>query len=284
MNNEQLALYYLGVKLLVVLYFSLGLFLKHAYLVNPYTRYAVVFFLLTYVVLNLLLFIKGGNFFRKPFSRYLDYLLVLLTVVLSLNLYGLIPVGFILGLYSVIYIREIILLFLTNIAIILIKYGLFKIFPLNDTIFFFLYLLGVTLVSAKLNILALLKERKKMFEKLRTEIRKRDIEAAYFAEKVKLYEEILGIIDKIVTKSRYEDFVETLKNLLMAEDIKVFKSRGLPLLVIREKYITVKVGNIVFAVKPLKGYMLNDKHYREKVAILAKVLKPYVESFLANNR
>lgn len=282
MEKTFVNFYYLGTKLITVLYFLLALFLKDAYGIEGYKKLGLAAFITLYLALTL--FFQRESYHRQPFLRFLDYTFALLSVMLAQNLYGVIPTGFIFGLYSVIYIRELLLLFLTAVALLLINGFFFHKLALEDLYLSLIYLLGAVGVSTKLNILAILKERKTTLQRLREKIRKLDTANVRLSKKLQDFQEVLEILDFLSEKRHIDNLPQVLEGLLKADKI-LLKRRNIPSYILpKEDFINIAVGDILLMVKPKEKYLLKDKRYREKLLLLAKVLRPYMESFLANRR
>ncbi len=282
MDRTIVNLYYLGTKLITVLYFLLALFLKDAYGLEGYQRYILAAFIALYLAINLLP--KKVDYFRLRFMRFLDYAFALLAVLLSKSLYGVIPAGFIFGLYSVVYVRELLLLFLTASALLLINGGLLHGIAMEDLLLSFIYLLGILGVSTKVNILAILKERKATLQRLKEKIRMLDAANARMAKNLQDFHEILEVLNFLSDKRYLENLPQLLEGLLKAEKVLLKRKNSPAYILSKEGFINIAVGDILLMVKPKEKYLLKDKRYREKLLLLAKVLRPYMESFLANRR
>lgn len=282
MDRTIVNLYYLGTKLIVVLSFLLALFLKDAYGLEGYQRYILAVFIALYLAINL--FSKKGDYFRLRFMRFLDYTFALLAVLLSKNLYGVIPAGFIFGLYSVIYIRELLLLFLIATALLLINGSLLHRIEAEDLLLSLIYLLGILGVSTKVNILSILKERKATLQRLKEKIRMLDTANARLARNLQDFHEILEVLNFLSDKRYLENLPQLLEGLLKAEKVLLKKKNSPTYILPKEGFINIAVGDILLMVKPKEKYLLKDKRYREKLFLLTKVLRPYIESFLANRR
>lgn len=285
-RGDLLNVYYFASKLTIALFFILALFLKDAYgLEEPY-RSAVAFFIGLYILVNGVLFLK---FKRLKYAlnrhlRFLDYALALYSALLATNIYGIIPVGFVIALYSVVYFREVLFLFLASIAIMLANMGFFGRFEDTELLIAAPFLLGMLTVSSKFNIISMLKDRKESLHRLKREIFLRDRTVALHSKQLSLYEEVEEILDKISQKRYLEDLPSILKGLLKAESV-IIRKKNHPYQVLADRdFVNVSVGNIHLAVKPAEKYLIGDKRYREKLQLLAKILRPYLESFLAKSR
>ena len=287
MNRERLLnIYYFGSKLIVALFFILALFLKDAYGLEGSYRFAVTFFIGLYILVNGILFLNlnRSKYALNKYLRFLDYALGFYSALLATNFYGVIPVGFILGVYSVIFIREIAIYLLTTFSLLLVNFGIFHRFNGEDLLLSIVFLLGMFTISSKFNILSLLKDRKESFVRLKRDIALRDKSIALNAKRLSLYEEVTEIVERLSEKRHLEDLPNILKRLLKAESVIIRKKNHPYQILTDQDFVNVSVKNIHLAVKPREKYLLRDKRYREKLLLLAKLLRPYMESFLAKSR
>ena len=275
-----LNLYYLASKLAVVLFLWLVLFLKNAYGVEGYYSYAIATLVVAYLAVNLFAYLSGLKLPTVRALRFADYLLALTAALFAQNLYGVIPGGFIFGIYSVLYLRELFLVFLAAIAALLLNFGLFHHLPPVEFYLSLVFLLGVLVISTKYNIVVMLKERKETLMRLKEDITSRDRSIALLSEELDNYREVTEIVEKIAERRHLEDLPKILKNLLRVEEVIIRKKVSPYQIITPEGFITVSVRNILLSVKPKDEYLLKDRRFKEKLRLLVKVLRPYLERFL----
>ena len=275
-----LNLYYLASKFAVVLFLWLVLFLKDAYGVEGYYRYAIATLVVAYLAVNLFVYLSGLKLPTVKALRFADYLLALIADLFAQNLYGVIPGGFIFGIYSVLYLRELFIVFLAAVGALLLNFGVFH--HLSPVEFFLslVFLLGVLVVSTKYNIVVLIKERKETLMRLKGELNSRDRSIAVLTEELENYREITDIVDNIASRRHLEELPKILKNLLRAEEVLIRKKVSPYQVITPEGYITVSLKNILLSVKPKEEYLLRDRRFKEKLQLLVKVLRPYLETYL----
>ena len=275
-----LNLYYLASKLGALLFLWLVLFLKDAYGVEGYYRYAFATCVIVYISINIFAYLSGLKLSTVKYLRFLDYLFALLVGLFAKNLYGVIPGGFIFGIYSVLYIRELFIVFLLFVAVLLLNFGFFH---RMDSVEFYLslvFLLGVFVVTTKYNIVVLIKERKETIRRLKEELDARDRSIVVLTEELENYREITDIVDNIASRRHLEELPKILKNLLRVEKVLVRKKVSPYQVITPEGYITVSLKNILLSVKPKEEYLLRDRRFKEKLQLLVKVLRPYLETYL----
>ncbi len=275
-----LNLYYLASKLAVVLFLWLVLFLKNAYGVEGYYSYAIATLVVAYLAVNLFAYLSGLKLPTVRALRFADYLLALAADLFAQNLYGVIPGGFIFGIYSVLYLRELFIVFLAAIAALLLNFGLFHHLPPVEFYLSLVFLLGVLVISTKYNIVVMLKERKETLMRLKEDITSRDRSIALLSEELDNYREVTEIVEKIAERRHLEDLPKILKNLLRVEEVIIRKKVSPYQIITPEGFITVSVRNILLSVKPKEEYLLKDRRFKEKLRLLVKVLRPYLERFL----
>ena len=286
-RNRSLDLYYLGAKLITISFFIFSLYFKQAYGLNKDYAYSIMFFILAYLVANIyfVLHLPEGRYAKKTILRIIDYFVIVYIAIISLNLYGLIPIGFLLGLYVVYYYREVSFLLLFIIVLLLIKTLFWHHFTHEEIVLGILYLLGSVFISSKLNLLWVIQLKNFLLNKYRNELKKKDKIIGKLTEKISIFEEILKFLELSSQKQHLEDLPNFLKGILKAEDIYLQKiDKPIRASFNREEYIVTKVGNIILAVKPKEKYLLNDERYKEKIKTLITILKPYIESFLAKSK
>ena len=286
-RNRSLDLYYLGSKLIAISFFIIALYFKQAYGLDKDYAYSIMFFLIAYLVANIVLILRlpEGRYAKKKILRVIDYFVVIYLALLSLNLYGLIPIGFLLGLYVVYYFREISLLLLFIIFLLLIKAILLHQFTREEIVLGILYLLGSAFISSKLNLLWVIQLKNTLLTKYRNELKRKDVIIGELSKKISIFEEILKFLELLSRKKHLEDLPNFLKGVLKAEVVYLQKAdKPIKVNFNREEFIVTKVGNIIFIIKPKEKYLLNDERYKEKIKTLITILKPYIESFLANSK
>ena len=214
----------------------------------------------------------------------MDFLLALLTLLVASNFYGIAPIGLIFSLYSVLYLKEV--FFFGGLAAIIFAFKLFllKNFPVKDVPLSIFYIFSITFVSTKLNLLTMVKLHSNAVERLRNTLAKMQREIAILSLKNRQFEEILDILNRLGEKERLENLPLLLKNLLNAEEVLILLPSERRKIPVGKGFVRVSVPNVLLAVRPKEKFLTKDPKYREKILLLAKLLRPYLESFLANSR
>jgi len=281
LNRYWVNLYYLSVKLFFATFLFLITFSKNAYSLD---RDFFVFLTLFYIFLNSYFFLRDRNIYNLRFLRFYDYAFSLFIVFISKNFYGLAPLGLIFSLYSVLFLKEILILGLLTFATLILNVSFFKIFLLEDFPVGLFYLISITFVSTKLNLLTMVKLHSKAVDRLRGTLTKMQREIAILSLKNRQFEEILEILNRIGEKEKLENLPLLLKNLLNAEEVLILLPSERRKIPVGKGFVRVSVPNILLAVRPKEKFLTKDPKYREKVLLLAKLLRPYLESFLANSK
>jgi len=279
LEKRYVNLYYLASKFAFAFFIlSVELF-KNAYLLSePF----VIFLTGSYLFLNFLLSRKKGNIFERKDVRYIDYLLFLVLLPLSVNFFGIAPLGLVLILYGVIYWSETFILTLAGI-LILLPMAYFRNFPTDDLLVALFYLLTVETVSVKWNLVSLVKLNLHSLQRLKVQLQQLNKELAYRELKLKNYSEVLDIAEKISHLDKPENLPKVLANLLNASAVNIYPARGRKKL-LGDGTLIVKVGRLILEVEPKYKFLLQDRVYKEKLQLLAKIIKPYLESFLAKSK
>jgi hypothetical protein len=281
-----LRLYYIATKFSYTTLFFLILFLKDSYNLSQSAKYFFVFLGLLYLGINFSYYYFGKSLQQNLKLRILDYVSLIPLFLLSKDLYGLIPSTIILAAYSTLYWKEIALLTATLIGILILNLSFFgNLIPIDFAIAVF-YTISVVLVSSKLNLVGLFRDyESKLSEKKRT-IWKLQSEVANANRKLRIYEETLDVLENFYTRKRDKKLDSILQNLLDAEKVLIVSPRS------RDKIppeeiegcIALPERNFVIYIKPKEKYLEKDPRYRRKLEILVKVIKPYIETFLAKSK
>ena len=279
LERKYVNLYYLASKTaLAITTISLAFF-KNAYLLSlPF----LVFILVGYLLVNFYLFHKEVALFEARLVRSLDYLLFFVILLSAKNFYGVAPISLVLILYSVIYWSEILVITIIGIALLIISTTFRKTFDFSDLVVSVFFLLAVQVVASKWNILRLIKLKMHSIQRLKATVQQLNKELSYKETQIRLYEEAKEITEKLSKFEIKSDFPRILANLLNAQKVEikpVSKISG-PL----TDSITVNVGKITLIVVPKYKFLLQDKRYREKLNLVAQMIKPYLESFLAKSK
>jgi len=80
-----------------------------------------------------------------------------------------------------------------------------------------------------------------------------------------------------------EETEKVLENLLAAERVKIIPKKLKHTETLSEN-IVIDLNEIIVLIKPKGKYLLKDRDFRNKMETLFKLIKPYLESFLANRR
>jgi len=282
-KRELLNTYYLGSKLSTLALFLLILFLKNEYGGEENFRYFLVFIALAYLLVNILWVSFNKNLFSNLWIRVLDYSFGLFIIFLSNSLYGILPAVIILSTYSAVFFEESLIALGVYWVALLINAILLEKLTSTDFAVGVLFLISYFLVSTKYNIITLVKEQKKALKNLKDDLQKLDKTISILSLEKKHYEEVLSVVEVISEKGYLENLPEILKNMLKAEDVKIRRKSPFST-VTREGYVTVSLRDMLLMVKPREKYLMRDRGYKEKLQLLLKVLRPYIESFLAKRR
>ncbi|HIP98108.1 MAG TPA: hypothetical protein EYH37_01900 [Aquifex aeolicus] len=282
-KRELLNTYYLGSKLSTLALFLLILFLKNEYGGEENFRYFLVFIALAYLLGNILWVSFNKNLFSNLWIRVLDYSFGLFIIFLSNSLYGILPAVIILSTYSAVFFEESLIALGVYWVALLINAILLEKLTSTDFAVGVLFLISYFLVSTKYNIITLVKEQKKALKNLKDDLQKLDKTISILSLEKKHYEEVLSVVEVISEKEYLENLPEILKNMLKAEDVKIRRKSPFST-VTREGYVTVSLRDMLLMVKPREKYLMRDRGYKEKLQLLLKVLRPYIESFLAKRR
>jgi len=282
-KRELLNTYYLGSKLSTLALFLLILFLKNEYGGEENFRYFLVFIALAYLLVNILWVSFNKNLFSNLWIRVLDYSFGLFIIFLSNSLYGILPAVIILSTYSAVFFEESLIALGVYWVALLINAILLEKLTSTDFAVGVLFLISYFLVSTKYNIITLVKEQKKALKNLKDDLQKLDKTISILSLEKKHYEEVLSVVEVISEKGYLENLPEILKNMLKAEDVKIRRKSPFST-VTREGYVIVSLRDMLLMVKPREKYLMRDRGYKEKLQLLLKVLRPYIESFLAKRR
>ncbi|HIQ26274.1 MAG TPA: hypothetical protein EYH48_02935 [Aquifex aeolicus] len=282
-KRELLNTYYLGSKLSTLALFLLILFLKNEYGGEENFRYFLVFIALAYLLGNILWVSFNKNLFSNLWIRVLDYSFGLFIIFLSNSLYGILPAVIILSTYSAVFFEESLIALGVYWVALLINAILLEKLTSTDFAVGVLFLISYFLVSTKYNIITLVKEQKKALKNLKDDLQKLDKTISILSLEKKHYEEVLSVVEVISEKGYLENLPEILKNMLKAEDVKIRRKSPFST-VTREGYVIVSLRDMLLMVKPREKYLMRDRGYKEKLQLLLKVLRPYIESFLAKRR
>ena len=281
LDRYWINLYYLSSKLLFATFLLLVVFSKDAYSID---KDFFVFLTIFYIFLNSYFFLRDRNIYNLRFLRYYDFAFVLFIAFVSKNFYGIAPIGLIFCLYSVLYLKEILIFGALTLAVWVLNISLYGNFKLEDFPIGVFYLISIAFVSTKLNLLTMVKLHSKAVERLRNTLTKMQREIAILSLKNRQFEEILDILNRIGEKERLENLPLLLKNLLNAEEVLILLPSERRKIPVGKGFVRVSIPNVLLAVRPKEKFLTKDPKYREKILLLAKLLRPYLESFLANSR
>ncbi|NPB05358.1 MAG: hypothetical protein GXO08_03150 [Aquificae bacterium] len=278
LERQSVNLYYLGSRTaFAFLLLTVALF-KNAF---TFERSFTTFLLLSYATLNLLLFLRGEGFLSARWVRYLDYGLALLFLSAAVNFYGVVPFGVVVVLYSVLFWGEVTLLTAAG-SVLLLVWSLLGRFPFDDFLVSFVYLTAMGLVATKWNLLRFVKLERESIRSLKALVERLSRENALKSAELQVYEEVRAVVNRLAETRRTEEVPKVLANFLAAEEVEIAPFRGKTAL--RRDAVTVRAGRVLLTVRPKHRFLLKDKRYRQKVAVLVQLIRPYLESFLAKSR
>ena len=277
LERKYVNLYYLASKFAFSLLVLTVEIFKNAYSLFPAF---LIFLLVAYLFSNFLFLHRQVTFFENRLVRYTDYIIFLLLVALSKNFYGITPAGLLIILYSVLFWTEIFVLTIAGILILLFLSFLSK-FAVEDIIISTFYFLSVQVVASKWNLVRLIKLKMGTIQRLKTLVQQLNKELAYKDKNLRLYEEAIEIIEKLSLIGKRENLERYLTNLL---DVKSVEIRYSSTPASTPNTVVVRVGNIELRVVPKYPFLLKDRRFKEKLELVAKMAKPYLESFLAKSR
>jgi len=278
---STVALYYFGTRFGVVILVAILVLLNNPYGVDPKF---VIFILSLYTVWNVYLFLNQERSKPDFKTRLVDYLLALVLIFFSRNLLGLLPAVAIAVTYSFLYLTEYLFLLGTIVALLLVKTYLIGDYKPAEFVISAFFLAVLSFAASKVNLLEITKGRLKKLLSLRREMRELQKDYAAILRHLKNYEEAEEILAKISTLRRIDRLDRVLANLLNAEEV-IVATYNRKRLLSPEEFITFQLGEgLIVAVKPRFKFLVKDKHYRKKTEIALRMIKPYLESFLAKSK
>lgn len=284
--KDWLKLYYIGAKFAYTFLFLVILFYKDAYGISHSTKYFFFFLSFLYMGINLYHYVYRQNILYNAKLRFLDYLSLFPLFVLSKNIYGLLPATLILGSYSTLYWREIVIVLTLSVILLIFNISFLGFFSPGEFFIAVFYLLSLVLVSAKLNLVGIFRNFEQNLNKLRAEIHKLHSEKAKLSREIRIYKDITEVLELFYSRQRDRNIDKILQNLLGAESVLIYPahiSKRIPPEAV-EGCIRISDKDFIVFVKPKEKYLEKDPRYRRKLEILIKIIKPYIETFLAKRR
>ncbi|GEM_PF-2287242 len=288
-ENER-AYYFIAKIGLVVWIILIGVFGKGYAGAAP----LVIFPALMYVLLQALFFLKDGLFFRKKYSRILDYLLALYAVFWAKNFCGICPAILPIILYSPLYNEEVFLYVLSLEILLILKATLFNQINPEVASIALVALAFIYLTSWKVNLIRIFKTEEKTLTNCRRRLATYRASASNYSKQLKVYWEVETIVNKLANRKDWkENLDKILANLLEAQKVEIIplnpKRKDVNFEPDKDKKpttqpIEVEEESFLFRVYPKLSLFAGDFFYREKVKKLVRVIKPYIEIFLANRR
>jgi hypothetical protein len=280
-RRKEAELYYFAVRLFFfALIFTILVVSPSSYGVKSF----VFFFAFAFASLSIYLFIKHDPFNPESKQRFFDYFAAAVVVFLSKNLIGILPATVILAAYSVLRWSEYAILLISIISLIGLKTYLLNDFEPTHFVLSVIYLIGLSLAASKLNLITILTEKLEKLKSIRYETGKVHRYCANLATELSIYHEAEEILTKVSSIRRFDNFERVLANLLNAESLKITAKGGNFKYLNSKESLTFTVGDITVFLKPKHAFLLNDRHYRKKTEVVLKMIKPYLESFLAKSR
>jgi len=278
---STVALYYFGTRFGVVILVVILVLLNNPYGVDPKF---VVFILSLYTGWNIYQFLKQERGKPDFKTRLVDYLLALVLIFFSRNLLGLLPAITIAVTYSFLHLTEYLFLLGTIVALLLVKTYLLGNYKQIDFVISAFFIAVLSFAASKVNLLEITRGRLKKLLSLRREMRELQKDYAAILRHLKNYEEAEEILAKISTLRRTDRLDRVLANLLNAEEV-IVATYNRKMSLSPEEFITFQLGEgLIVAVKPRFKFLVKDKHYRKKTEITLRMIKPYLESFLAKSK
>jgi len=282
LNRYVVNLYYLGTKFLFATFTFLLLFLKDVYHLD---RDFLAFLASLYLSVNIFFYLRDKNIYNLKFLRFLDYFFATLLVLLAKNLYGVGPSALIVGLYSVLFLKEVSITLAVMLFLLVLKgFSSYLHMSPEEGFISAFYLFSLFFVSTKLNLLTLIKLKSQSLERLRATVAKMQREIALLSLRNRQLEEALQIVNLLGEKEKIDSLPSLLKNLLDAQEVLILKQQERLKVPVGEGFVRVALPKILFAVKPKEKFLVKDPKYREKILLVAKLLRPYMESFLAKSK
>jgi len=276
---KEIYLYYLGVRLFTALLVLALLFIKP----NTYHSKDLILLLISlYTALSIFFFLKGGDNVPPPLQRFIDYSFVLILVLVAANIVGILPTTIILASYAILYWKEYALLLLMLAIFLFISTFVRNTYPLEDFIVTIVYLLGLSLASSKLNLIAILSYKLNRLKEIKLETRKVQKTCATLSADLQIYREAEDIVTKLSSMKRFDNIEGVLANLLNAKSLKISAEGGkkIPF----GEALAFQVGQLSVWLEPKHKFLLRDRYYKKKVETVLKMAKPYLESFLAKSK
>ncbi len=270
-------LYYSGAQTIVsVFILTVAFFASDSYGVPPST---LVFLTSAYIALQFFLLKRVKSVYPPAVVRYTDYFFTLLVIFLSKNFYGAVPPLLLLAVYSFLYWKEFFSAVMFSLFLLTLKVFLFKNFANRDFLLALFYILALSLISSKINLSVLVEGAAEKLKAVRTMNLKYQKQISLLSNKIKLLEELERLVDQISHLNRTEDIEKVLRSYLNAE--KIFFGEYPPL---KKGWLRFTIGRLTIWIKPKYPFLLKDNHYKAKTEKVLKLLKPYLESFFANNK
>jgi hypothetical protein len=274
-----LNLFCLSVKVFFVL-----LILVVIYYYNAYDIWGTFYFVTALVVflINLYFYLENKILCKRKSLVFFDFSLVILGFVFASQLIDVFPPLFLLLLYVFSYFKESLVLLSLVIIGTVVKtfYGFFSEKDIIPVIFFSL---AFYTLATRWDIFIFIRYRKLDSLSLKAKYQKLQRDLAFFSKKTKWLEDYEKVINKLSKLKAKEDTEKVLENLLEAEKVKIIP-RKLKHTESLYENVVIDLDDIIVLIKPKGKYLLRDKDYKNKMEILFKLLKPYMESFLANRR
>ncbi len=283
--KEWLKSYYFAVKFSYASLFLLILFLKDVYAVSDTVKYFFTFLALLYLAVNIYYYLYGKSIHTNVALRILDYISIIPLVVLAKNLYGLLPASLIFICYGNLYWKEVLFAALVSVGLLIFNLSFLRYFQLEDFVISVFYFISVAIAATKLNLVSAFIRSQDKLNELRENIRRLQKEVGTLSRELRIYKETFKILDDLYVRER-DSLDKTLERLLGAEKVYLIPSwfsKRLPFDE-SEGFIRLPYKKFVIFIKPKEKYLEKDPRYRRKLDLLVKVLKPYIESFLANKR
>jgi len=272
------SLYYLGVRLLCVVLVVVAEFVKGAFADREFITFAAAL----YGAFAVWVFLRPEGALPSFWQRLIDYGFALLLTALATDLTAVLPVGVILATYSVLFWGEYALLVALVVIVLSFKTFFGGSFSVEDFLVGLIFLLGLSLASSKVNLISWLTHQLERLRSIRAENRKVHRACASLSAELQVYRGAEEILEKLSAARRFDNLEELLANLLNARRVRISAEGGKKFF--SEDYLLFRVGRILVWVKPKHKFLLRDRYYAKKVEMALKMIKPYLESFLAKSR
>jgi hypothetical protein len=280
-RSRWVRLYYIGGRIFFdITVLALALF-DNPYSVPP--SFPIFVASLHFLMTSLMWLSTRSSTYPSRWERFTDYAAGTVLLLFTSKVSAVLPFTIFIVTYSFLFWIEILTLLGLFFLILAFKCFIFADITVGVFISSFVYTLAVAFAASKFNLVAFLQEELERISRVERINEKTQREIALLERKLRYYSEGEEILKKLSGLRRTSEIPKVLGNMLSAEKV-VIKRRGERLGVSPDEFIPIRVGDITVFVKPKLKFLLNDSGYRAKLSVVLRMVKPYLESFLAKSR